>query len=79
MSQKIIKTESGDGISSKSADSININLDDTQDSKQNEGLGVNMKSNQSTNSPTNSVHGSQEEFKNQATKENLNNETIGYE
>ena len=79
MSQKMIEIGPSDGTPSKSADKININLDDSQDSKENESLGENITSNQNTNSPTHSIHSSKEKVDNQQTKENLIKEELGYE
>ena len=79
MSQKMMETQSGDGISSKSEDKTNIDIDNSRDSKENESLGVNITSNQNTNSPHHSIDSSKEETENQETKENLMKEALGYE
>ena len=79
MSQKMIETESGDGKSSESVDKINIHSDKSQDSKENERHGVDMKSNQNTNSPTHSIHSSQEKVESQETRENIMKEALEYE
>ena len=79
MSQRMMETESGDAVSSESADKINVNLDESQPLKDNEILGVTMTSNKNTDSPNTSIHSSKEEVENQDTKENLIKEALGYE
>ena len=79
MSQKMMDTESGDGISSESENKININLKGSQDSKEHESLSINIANDQNTNSPTQSIHSSKEEVDNQWAKEKLMKESLGYE